>query len=94
VPGPEQASLNLVTALRDQDGQRRCRRPTASTDQLSGVTETLLEDPRAIEVAGRLRYDFTDGSRGAGWHAVRVATFDDAIRRFLNQHPAGPRSRR
>ena len=48
-----------------------------------------LEDPLAIEVAGRLQYDFTDASRGAGWHAARVATFDDAVRRFLDQHPAG-----
>jgi O-methyltransferase involved in polyketide biosynthesis len=71
---------------------------------LSGVPETLLwnlgrraaaarsgalPDPMAIEVAGRLRYDFTDGARGARWHAVRVATFDDAVRRFLNRHPAG-----
>jgi O-methyltransferase involved in polyketide biosynthesis len=50
---------------------------------------SLLKDPLAIEVAGRLQYDFTDASRGARWHAVRVATFDAAVRRFLNQHPAG-----
>jgi O-methyltransferase involved in polyketide biosynthesis len=50
---------------------------------------SLLEDPLAIEVAGRLQYDFTDSSRGARWHAVRVATFDDAVRRFLGEHPAG-----
>jgi O-methyltransferase involved in polyketide biosynthesis len=50
---------------------------------------SLLEDPLAIEVAGRLQYDFTDASRGARWHAVRVATFDAAVRRFLNRHPAG-----
>lgn len=49
----------------------------------------LLEDPLAEEVAGRLQYDFTDASRGARWHAVRVATFDDAVRRFLNQHRDG-----
>ena len=49
----------------------------------------LLEDPLAIEVAGRLQYDFTDACRGARWHAVRVATFDAAVRRFLNEHPAG-----
>src|SRR5580692_13091203 len=47
---------------------------------------SLLEDPLAIEVVGRLQYDFTDASRGARWHAVRVATFDAAVRRFLNQH--------
>jgi O-methyltransferase involved in polyketide biosynthesis len=48
-----------------------------------------LEDPLAIELAGRLQYDFTDASQGARWHAVRVATFDAAVRRFLGQHPAG-----
>ena len=50
---------------------------------------SVLDDPRAIEVADKLDYDFTDTSRGAGWHAVRVATFDAAVRRFLTQHPAG-----
>lgn len=50
---------------------------------------SLLKDPLAIEAAGRLQYDFTGASRGARWHAVRVATFDAAVRRFLNQHPAG-----
>jgi O-methyltransferase involved in polyketide biosynthesis len=50
---------------------------------------SLLEDPLAIEVADRLQYDFADASRGARWHAVRVATFDDAVRHFLNRHPAG-----
>ena len=49
----------------------------------------LLDDPLAIEVADRLQYDFPDASRGASWHAVRVATFDDAVRRFLGEHPAG-----
>ena len=50
---------------------------------------SLLEDPLAIEVTSRLQYDFGDASRGAKWHAVRVATFDDAVRRFLREHPAG-----
>jgi O-methyltransferase involved in polyketide biosynthesis len=49
----------------------------------------LLDDPLAVEVAGRLQYDFTNASRGARWHAVRVATFDRAVGRFLDQHPAG-----
>jgi O-methyltransferase involved in polyketide biosynthesis len=49
----------------------------------------LLKDPRAIEIADRLDYDFGDASRGAGWHAVRVTTFDTAIRRFLARHPSG-----
>jgi O-methyltransferase involved in polyketide biosynthesis len=53
------------------------------------TASSLLDDPRAIEVAGRLQYDFGDASRGAKWHAVRVATFDSAVRRFLREHPAG-----
>jgi O-methyltransferase involved in polyketide biosynthesis len=50
---------------------------------------SLLDDPLAIEVTNRLQYDFADASRGARWHAVRVATFDEAVRRFLSEHPAG-----
>lgn len=50
---------------------------------------SLLDDPLAIEVADRLQYDFTDALRGARWHAVRVATFDTAVRRFLDRDPAG-----
>jgi O-methyltransferase involved in polyketide biosynthesis len=72
--------------------------------ELSGVPETLLgnlgrraaaarigalKDPLAIEVVGRLDYDFADVARGARLHAVRVATFDEAVRRFLGTHPAG-----
>lgn len=49
----------------------------------------LLDDPRAVEIVDRLEYDFADSSRGAIWHAVRVATFDKAVRRFLVRHPAG-----
>jgi O-methyltransferase involved in polyketide biosynthesis len=44
------------------------------------TASSLLDDPLAIEVTGRLQYDFGDASRGAKWHAVR---------RFLSQHPAG-----
>lgn len=72
---------------------------------LSGVPETLLwnlgrraaaarehfvlDDPRAIELVDRLDHDFSGASRGAHWHALRVATFDAAVRRFLTRHPAG-----
>jgi hypothetical protein len=71
---------------------------------LSGVPETLLgnlgrraaaarigalNDPVAIEVVSRLDYDFAGSARGARWHAVRVATFDRAVRRFLDSHPSG-----
>lgn len=43
----------------------------------------------AIEVVDRLEYDFADSGRGARLHAVRVSTFDAAVRRFLGSHPAG-----
>ena len=71
---------------------------------LAGVPETLLgnlgrraaaaragalSDPVAIEVVDRLDYDFEGFARGARLHAVRVATFDHAVRRFLDSYPAG-----
>jgi len=49
----------------------------------------LLDDPLAVETVERLDHDFTDGSRGASLHALRVRTFDDAVRRFLGRSPAG-----
>ena len=49
----------------------------------------FLEDPLAVEVAERLDCDFGDDSRGVSLHALRVATFDGAVRRFLRRHPAG-----
>jgi O-methyltransferase involved in polyketide biosynthesis len=71
---------------------------------LSGVPETLLgnlgrraaaarigalKDPVAIEVVDRLDYDFAGFARGARLHAVRVGTFDEAVRRFLGSYPRG-----
>ena len=71
---------------------------------LSGVPETLLgnlgrravadrigvlKDPVAVEVVDRLDCDFAVFGGGARLHAVRVATFDRAVRRFLGLHPAG-----
>jgi O-methyltransferase involved in polyketide biosynthesis len=50
----------------------------------------LLDDPLAVEAVERLDYDFTDVSpRGASWHALRVATFDCAVRGFLKRNPGG-----
>ena len=43
----------------------------------------------AIEVVDRLDYDFAGFVRGAKMHAVRVATFDQAVRHFLGPDPAG-----
>ena len=71
--------------------------------ELSGVPETLLgnlgrraaaaragalQDPLAVEIVDRLEYDFTVFARGARAHAVRVATVDGAVRRFLKAYPA------
>ena len=54
------------------------------------VKRPLLDDPLAVEAVERLDYDFTDVSgRGASWHALRVATFDSAVRRFLQRSPDG-----
>ena len=72
--------------------------------ELSGVPETLLgnlgrraaaartgalRDPVAIEVVDRLDYDFAPFARGARLHAIRVGTFDGAVRRFLSSYPTG-----
>ena len=72
--------------------------------ELSGVPETLLgnlgrraaaarigalNDPMAIEVVDRLDYDFGEFARGTRLHALRVATFDQAVRGFLGSHPTG-----
>ena len=72
--------------------------------ELSGVPDTLLrnlgrraaatrigalEDPVANGVVDRLHYDFANFARGSRLHAVRVGTFDEAVRRFLGAYPAG-----
>ena len=50
----------------------------------------LLDDPLAVAAVEQLDYDFTEAMRrGASWHAVRVATFDEAVRRYLKRHPDG-----
>ena len=71
---------------------------------LSGVPETLLgnlgrraaaarsgalKGPMAIEVVDRLDYDFAAFAPGAKMHAVRVATFDQAVLHFLGPDRAG-----
>ncbi|HZS30316.1 MAG TPA: class I SAM-dependent methyltransferase [Gaiellaceae bacterium] len=48
----------------------------------------LLDDPLAVAAVERLDHDFAE-TGGASLHALRVATFDGAVRRFLRRHPAG-----
>ena len=52
---------------------------------------TLLEDPRAIELVDAIDFPFERFGEPtmAQWHALRVLTFDAAIRRFLAAHPGG-----
>jgi O-methyltransferase involved in polyketide biosynthesis len=62
-------------------------RAAAARDPRSGLT-----DPLAIEVVERLDYAsdrVATGHEGfaARWHAIRVRTFDDELRRLLRQHP-------
>ena len=70
-------SATLLSNLGRRAAAARAKRP-------------LLDDPLAVGAVERLDHDFTDVSRrGASWHAVRVATFDGAVRRFLRSNPGG-----
>jgi O-methyltransferase involved in polyketide biosynthesis len=74
-----------------------CDAPAAMIDALCAGSERPLVDggrtppvsigPEMQRVA--LRYDFAPSTRGVRLHAVRVATFDGAVRSFLGVHPAG-----
>jgi O-methyltransferase involved in polyketide biosynthesis len=70
-------SATLLSNLARRAAAARAKRP-------------LLDDPLAVEAVERLDYDFADVSaRGASWHALRVATFDGAVRSFLKRNPDG-----
>ncbi|MBW8482569.1 class I SAM-dependent methyltransferase [Actinomadura parmotrematis] len=51
----------------------------------------VLEDPRAVELVEEIDYPFGrfGGTAMAPWHALRVRTFDRAVRRFLDRCPDG-----
>ena len=52
----------------------------------------VLQDPRAVELVDAIDYPFAErfGSGGHGqWQALRAATFDREVRRFLATHPDG-----
>ena len=56
----------------------------------AAAKKPLLDDPLAVEALERLDWDVPDDyRRGASLHAVRVATFDGAVRRFLKRSPGG-----
>jgi len=56
--------------------------------------DDVLKDPMAVELVERLDYPFAERF-GAGFQfqpqiqALRALTFDDQVRRFLREHPAG-----
>jgi O-methyltransferase involved in polyketide biosynthesis len=51
----------------------------------------VLDDPKAIELIKNIDYPFERiaSDRSGQRHALRVSRFDDEIRRFLAEHPAG-----
>ena len=52
----------------------------------------VLQDPRAVELVESIDYPFAQrfGTGGLGqWQALRAATFDREVRRFLAAHPDG-----
>ncbi|HEX3812734.1 MAG TPA: class I SAM-dependent methyltransferase [Mycobacteriales bacterium] len=59
----------------------------------AGGNTPSLDDPKAVELVERINYPFerfgTDQAQAGQWHALRVRCFDDEIRRFLREHPAG-----
>lgn len=53
--------------------------------------DAVLDDPRAVELVDAIDYPFErfGGDQMAQWHALRVRCFDEEVRRFLADHPAG-----
>src|SRR5258705_3373352 len=59
----------------------------------TGKKHPILRDPAAVEMVSAIDYDFTRFGRGTGvmglYLALGTATFDEYVRDFLAQHPAG-----
>lgn len=55
--------------------------------------DALLPDPLAVDLVSRIDYPFEArlgrGESRAQWQALRAATFDAEVRRFLAAHPGG-----
>jgi hypothetical protein len=55
--------------------------------------DAVLVDPLAVELVERIDFPFAarfgNGERLSQWQALRARCFDDAIRRFLADHPSG-----
>ncbi|WP_314175378.1 class I SAM-dependent methyltransferase [Streptomyces winkii] len=60
----------------------------------AGQPGTVLEDPAAVDLVRRIDYPFAEtfgepNALLAQGHALRVRTFDTAVRAFLAEHPDG-----
>ena len=55
--------------------------------------DRVLDDPLAVELVERVDFPFAerfgDGAKLSQWQALRARCFDEAIRRFLSNHPGG-----
>lgn len=54
--------------------------------------DTVLDDPKAVELVDAIDYPFADRFGGGGlgqWQALRALRFDLEVRRFLGTHPGG-----
>lgn len=51
----------------------------------------LLRDPKAVEMVSSIDYDFArfDGARSLFGSVLRTAIYDEWVRAFLTEHPAG-----
>lgn len=58
----------------------------------AGRPDSVLADPKAVEVFDGVEYDFPNAGRAMGntqWLALRSRAFDGAVREFLAGHPDG-----
>ena len=51
----------------------------------------LLNDPKAVQIVERLDYDFSkwEGTASLVGSCIRTRMFDEEVKDFLQQHPAG-----
>ena len=75
--GPVQETL-LIPLLGPEPSKRKRKRG-------------LVHDPKAVEIVGRLDYDFSrwKGIRSLVGASIRTCMFDEEVAAFLEQHPDG-----
>jgi O-methyltransferase involved in polyketide biosynthesis len=66
--------------------------PVWGRGKYSHLYPELLDDPRALEIMGKIDYDFSkvekgfDENSGIGW-LVRAKNFDDVIKEYIKKYP-------